>query len=342
MKLKKLIKDLDIKILGSCKDVEITGLSSNSKFTAPGEMFVAKRGRLHDGNQYAEEALLAGASCLLTDIFNPFLGDVTQLITNDLNSVEGLLAKRYYDNPSSKIFLIGVTGTNGKTTTTYLIKHILDVDAPTGIIGTIENIIGEVRIDSNLTTPDVITSNKIFKEMIANGVKNCAMEVSSHALNQNRIVGIEFDVAIFTNLSQEHLDYHITMDEYFNEKSKLFSHIKDSGVAIINRDDVRSSDLIKICTNRVVTYGLSKGCDYYGKNLVMTSHDIRFTLDYHGCESLVNLPLIGEFNVYNALAAIATANIKGVSIDKIVNRLKTFSGVPGRMERVRSDDGRTA
>ncbi|NGX50882.1 MAG: UDP-N-acetylmuramoyl-L-alanyl-D-glutamate--2,6-diaminopimelate ligase, partial [Chlamydiae bacterium] len=204
MKLKRLFKDLDVEIKGS-REVEITGISSHSQFVAPGSLFIARKGRIYDGSEFIPKAIESGASAILTDIYNPFLENVVQIIAPDIDALEGILARRYYNDPASSLFLVGITGTNGKTTTAYIVHHLLN---SCGLMGTIETIIGRQRIETEGTTADVVTNYKLLREMVDQKMEAAVMEVTSHALDQGRVSGIQFDLGIITNLSQDHLDYH--------------------------------------------------------------------------------------------------------------------------------------
>lgn len=253
MKLKRLLKNISgLEIKGS-KEIEITGLSSNSKTVVPGNLFIAKKGLSAQGAQFIDEAIDAGASAILTDMYNPFLSkEVVQLLAKDLQGLEGEMAAEFYQDPSKDLFMVGVTGTSGKTTTTYLIRHVLEsLLGPTGLIGTVECIIGKQYLPSTLTTPDVITNHKLLHEMKQCGCKAAVMEVSSHGLAQRRVNRIDFDVAVFTNLSQDHLDYHKDMQEYAQTKAILFSSLASSKIAIINADSPWSALMVKklFCNN---------------------------------------------------------------------------------------------
>lgn len=331
MKLKQLIKDLDIQVARGTLAVEITGLTSNSKYVAPGYLFIAKRGKTFDGNDFIGEARLAGAVAVLTDIFNPFLENITQLITRDVQLFEPILADRFYQSPSSHLFLVGITGTNGKTTTNYIIKHLL---GSCGLMGSIERIIGEHRTYSDFTTPDLLTCQKCLREMVASGMQNGTMEVCSHGLHQERVAGIEFNVGIFTNLSEEHLDYHKTMEAYAEEKAKLFSHLKRDGAAVINADDPWSDFMIARSFHPIITFGIEKGADYHATDISLSLTGTRFILNG---EVEIHTPLIGRFNVYNVLAAIAVARIRGIAMKTIQERLLSFPPVLGRLQQIGSN-----
>lgn len=341
MKLKKLIKDLDVKVIKGSKDIEITGISNNSKSIAPGYLFVAKRGSSFDGNAFIHDALLAGASAILTDFYNPFLDNVVQLITPDVAKLEPILGNRFYSDPSMELFLVGVTGTNGKTTSTYLLKTIFDFDGPTGLIGTIERIVGDWHYESNLTTPDVLTCNKFLKEVVTSDVKNAFMEVSSHGLHQKRVNGIFFDIALFTNLTPEHLDYHHTMENYALEKAKLCLHLKPQGKIVYNLDDPWCEQMVKGSLHPKISFALKKQADYSAKEVKYGLTSTEFILSTKEGEMLFELPIIGEFNLYNSLGVIAIAREKGISLEEIQRRLRTYRGVSGRMEVVNKDSNPT-
>ncbi len=329
MKLKKLIDGLDIKVVKGSKEIEIAGISNHSKEVGPGFLYIAKRGHSHDGNQYVNDAILAGAIAILSDLYNPFLEGVTQLIAKDTQAIEATLAAKFYDNPHEKLFLVGITGTNGKTTTSYLVRHIL---GEAGLMGTIECIIGEHRIKSDLTTPDCITCYKRLKEMCSAKLPAAVMEVSSHALAQNRVEGILFDVVLFTNLTPEHLDYHENMEVYAKEKRKLFSKLKKGGVAIVNGDD-------RFIECESITYAIDAPADFRATAIEMDLSGSRFILQFQGEKIPIEIPLMGRFNVYNVLAAIAVAHVRGIGMKEISDRLKTFQPVLGRLQKVPSKKG---
>lgn len=342
MKLKRLLKNLQgIEVKGS-KDVEISGLSSNSKTVAPGNLFIAKKGLTTDGSQFIGEAIDAGAAAILTDMYNPFLKkDVVQLITKNINDFEGTLAHIFYGEPSQDLFMVGITGTSGKTTTSYMVRHILQkLVGPVGLIGTVEWIIGEQVLPSIMTTPDVITNHKLLCEMEQKGCKAAVMEVSSHALVQSRVNNIDFDVAIFTNLSQDHLDYHKDMQDYGSAKSLLFASLQEpTKTAVVNADSEWSDLMVKNTKAKIIRYGIDHAADLKAEDLALSEEGTRFTVLYQDQKEPFLLRLIGKFNVYNALAAISVALAKGFPLKKILEALATFSDVPGRLQRVINSKG---
>ena len=346
LKLKKLFKDIPVKEIKGSKEVEITGLCSNSKLVAPGNLFLAKKGLTHDGSRFIPDAINAGAAAVLTDIYNPFLTDIVQIVHPDVAKVEAELAAQFYNHPTDALFLVGITGTNGKTTTSYLIKHLLDYfKDPCGLIGTIEWIVGKNVFPSTLTTSDLITNYKLLYEMGANGCKSAVMEVSSHALDQGRVSAIEFDVAVFTNLTQDHLDYHHTMEHYAESKAKLFSSLLPSSrkpfvkTAVVNTDSPWADLILKECKAQKITYGISSAADLTAKNIQLNSQGMQFVVCYQGKETPFCCPLIGRYNVYNCLAAIAVLLSRDFPLEKILKALGSFSQVAGRLERVSNPQG---
>lgn len=330
MKLKRLINQIHgLEIKGS-KEIEITGLSAHSKSVAPGNLFVAKRGKTHDGTEFISDAVRAGASCILTDIYDPFLM-VTQLIHEDIPSIEAKLAAQFYNNPSQDLEVVGVTGTNGKTTVSFLVKHLFDrLHTPTGLVGTVEWIVGDHRFPSSMTTPDAITSQKLLHDMLHSGQKTAVLEVSSHGLDQGRALEIDFDFAVFTNLAEDHLDYHKDKVSYQKAKEKLFTSLSPEKWAIFNGDDPTK---FQTKANRF-TYGIEKSADLTAKNIELADKSTKFQISYQGKELSFKIGLVGKFNVYNVLAAVSVGLCRGFSLEECAKALKTFKQIPGRMEKV--------
>ncbi|MCH9630247.1 MAG: UDP-N-acetylmuramoyl-L-alanyl-D-glutamate--2,6-diaminopimelate ligase [Chlamydiia bacterium] len=331
MKLQSLFKDLDVKVHGPLL-TEIKDLAIHSKFVKPGDLFVAVKGHDDDGSMYIEEAILSGCACVLCDFYNPFL-KVTQVVTNDPKALLPTLAKRFYKDPSSKLFLTGITGTNGKTTTSYLLKHLLDdKQAPCGLMGTIEYVIKDHVMPASLTTPDTITINKYLRDMVKLSCKSCVMEVSSHALVQKRAEGLSFDIGVFTNLSEEHLDYHKDMEDYALAKAKLFALV--SRASVLNIDDPYFQIMKEHSKAPVYTFGIEKSADLMAKDITCTPNGLRFTAIYKQEAIDIQVPFIGAFNVYNILAAMLVAMIHGMPLAKIAEKLKTAPKVKGRLEKI--------
>lgn len=344
MKIKKLIKDIPgITVKGS-KDVEITGVCINSKIVAPGNLFIAKMGLVDNGANHIEEAISAGAVAVATDMYDPSLKDVVQLIHPNVAAIEGALAAQYYQFPSRELFTVGITGTNGKTTTSFLIKHLLDsLVGPCGLIGTIEYVIGNFRYQATRTTPDVCNNQKMLREMISQGCCSAVMEVTSHALDQNRVDMIDFDVAVFTNLTLDHLDYHGTMEQYAAAKQKLFTGLDPlskkkaypfSKVAVLNGDSPQWKQMVEGCSAELLTYGFSNEVDLRASDLEQGVSGTHFKLQYKGQVVQCKSPFIGLYNVYNYMAAVGVALARKISLAAIVECLANAPRVPGRLESV--------
>ena len=330
MKLKQLFKEMPVVWKGN-KETEVSFLTANSKTVAPGTLFIAKRGKAGDGHRFIAEAISAGAAAVLTDTFDPFLS-VTQIIYPDVNSLESELARRFYHDPASKLSIFGITGTSGKTTTSFLIKYLLE--EPSGLIGTVSWMTGRKVLPASLTTPDLLTLMQLFHEMVEEKCKSAIMEVSSHALDQGRVKDIPFKVAVYTNLSQDHLDYHSTMEEYAEVKSRLFTNLDSLGTAIINGDDPWSSRMIQQCKAKIIRYGLNNADDLSASDLDISSRGMTFKVYWQEKTAVFKTALIGRFNVYNILAATAVALTQGMPLEAIGKKLEGFLGVPGRLERV--------
>jgi len=335
MKLKKLIADFSIEIYRGNLEIEITGLCAHSKLVAPGNLFIAKKGSTEDGAKYIEEAIASGAVAILTDMYNPFLQGVVQLLHPAPQALEASLAARFYGQASEELFTVGVTGTNGKTTTTFLIKHLYDqLGFPSGLIGTIEYIIGNHHFEAERTTPDAITCQKLFREMVKQGCTSAVMEVSSHGLAQGRCDQIAFDAAIFTNLTQDHLDYHGTMEAYAQEKAKLFTHLQADKIAIVNGESLWKEHILEKCKAQLLTYGFSKEFDLYADEIHLNPCYSEFLVHYKGETARFRWEMIGRYNILNCLAAVASCLIRKVSLKNLPPLVQSFTSVPGRLEKV--------
>lgn len=332
MRIKQLIRGLPITIK-TAKDVLITGLCEDSRKILPGHLFIARKGARFDGNKMIPHAVKNGACAILTDIYDPFI-PVAQLITEKVEEVVPKLAARYYHNPSKQLQVIGITGTNGKTTTSYILRHLLEgLSVPLGLLGTIEKWRKGCYVPAKLTTDDIVTNQQHLSEMVAHKKRAAIMEVSSHALAQKRVEGIAFHGAIFTNLSQDHMDYHHTMEEYASVKKQLFlSH--GARFSIINQDDPYASFMKKGLTSSIITYGIDQGADVMAIPIESTLSGSKFLVSYQRQKVEMHLPLIGRFNIYNALAAMSYCLACGHCLEKMGELLLSFRGVPGRMEQV--------
>lgn len=345
MKLKKLMKEIPNTVIKGSKELEITGICANSKRVAPGNLFIARKGCNEDGALYIPEAIEAGAVAILTDIYDPLLDkSVTQVIHPSVSSLEGMIAAHYYQFAADDMFMVGITGTNGKTTTSFLIKHLLDhSDSLCGLIGTIEYIIGEHRYQAIRTTPDVVSNHKMLREMAHQKCRSAVMEVTSHALDQHRVDHIDFDIAIFTNLTVDHLDYHKTMENYLLAKNKLFRSLNPSKrkklfphpkMAIVNADSPWHQQVLQGCQANVLTYGIDADADLKAENIVFSSTGTSMTVNFNGKKQDLTWPLVGRFNVYNCLATIGVGLSCQLSLEKIGEILAKAPFIQGRLQLV--------
>ena len=304
-------------------------------------MFVALRGEKTDGHQFIGQAIDKGASVIVAEREEKD-SRVTSLLVENTRTALADLSATFYGHAARKLKLAAVTGTNGKTTTTFLIKHICEnAGLRCGLIGTVRYEIGERILPAIRTTPESLDLQELLAQIANAGCKAAAMEVSSHALAQERTRGIEWDVAVFTNLTQDHLDFHRTMENYFGAKAKLFHDLasqlkKKKASAVINIDDRYGEKLIGRLAGKipVVTYGLGMHADFRASNYRTEFAGTSYQLDAHGRSYLVRVPLIGRFNVANSMAALAAATVMGVSLRNAILSLARSPQVPGRLELV--------
>ncbi|CDE44955.1 uDP-N-acetylmuramoyl-L-alanyl-D-glutamate--2 6-diaminopimelate ligase [Clostridium sp. CAG:768] len=339
MKLDELIEYLDYKDLINFKNIDITGISYNSKTTKKGDIFVCLVGEHTDGHEFAQNAIEAGAAALLVE--KKVEGTkIPQVVVASTRHKIADIADRFYSSPSKGINLIGITGTNGKTTVTHLIQKIFEENnqkcALIGTLGYKLSSNGEYR-DAKHTTPqapELQATLRMIKDV--EKIDNVVMEVSSHALDQNRVGGCRFNGAVFTNLTQDHLDYHITMDNYFKAKALLFEHLKENDFAVINADDEYGDRFISVVPEgvRVLTYGVRQQSDVMARNINFSLNGAEFTLVANAKEHKVNLHMNGMFSVYNVLAAVTAALAIGIDIETALKALQNVKGVAGRFEVV--------
>ncbi|MBJ7449401.1 MAG: UDP-N-acetylmuramoyl-L-alanyl-D-glutamate--2,6-diaminopimelate ligase [Parachlamydiales bacterium] len=344
MKLKNLLKNIHDAVIRGNKDIDITGLCNNSKVVSPGNLFVAKRGATFDGNHYITDALNGGAVAILTDIYNPFLKNITQIIHPNVDATEAILADEFYQTPSKELFLVGITGTNGKTSTSFLIKQLLEHQQMScGVIGSVEYIVGQHRYPSTHGTPDLLVNQRLLREMLHNDCKACVMEVTSHGLDQGRVKGLYFHAAIFTNLSHEHLDYHKTMENYAAAKSQLFASLgRKEGlapIAIVNCDSPWHQLMISNCQAPVITYGMDETADVRAEDILLHPNYSEFTVCYQDQKARFHLGLMGRFNISNCLAAIALGLYCQLNLHQLVAIVANFQSIPGRLQRIDNDIG---
>ena len=319
-------------------------IKTDSRSVVPGDVFIAIKGTSNDGHEHIEEVLKKGAYRVVCDHKPPGLTEEDQgklLCVQDTREILGEAAKFFYGDPSSRMKVHGVTGTNGKTTTVFLMDSILKAsEKDSGFISTVFiNTNGDAVEKAVMTTPDVVSVNRTLEAMLDKGKDAAIVEISSHALSQKRTWGIGLDSAIFTNITPEHMDYHITMDAYLEDKVKIFSYLKPSGTAVVNADDplvlnyVSGMDLA-----RMVTFGIKKTSDIMAREIKVSIDGTEFMISAKGLgESRIKTNLIGIHNVYNILGAAGALLYNGLSLNDIVKGVESFGGVPGRLEEVSSD-----
>lgn len=339
MKLKELIQDLNYEKLINFKDVDITGISYNSKTTEVGDIFVCLVGEHSDGHQYFKSAVEAGAKALLTE--KELDCPLPQVLVKSTRQQIADIADKFYNSPSKSLNLIGITGTNGKTTVTHLVQKIFERNSQQcALIGTLGYKLSssDDYKEAKHTTPQAPELQATLG-YIANQVqiKNVAMEVSSHALEQNRVGGCVFKGAVLTNLTQDHLDYHITMDNYFDSKAILFKGLEKGTFAIINADDAYAQRFIDVIPEgvKVLTYGIKNSADVMAKDIEFSLSGVEFTCvtDKFGSQA-VKLHMNGMFSVYNVLAALTVGIESGIDISTCIKALESTKGVAGRFEVV--------
>ena len=315
---------------------EITGLTADTRALQPGMLYCAVRGAMQDGHKYVDAAAAAGAAAALVETRQDGAATrLPQVVITDGRRAAAVAAETWYGRPAAKLNLVGVTGTNGKTTTVTLSRHVLNALEPTGSIGTLGAFDPQgLPVPSeagNLTTPGPIDLQATLAGLVAQGARGAAMEVSSHSLDQGRVDGLVFRAAVFTNLTRDHLDYHKTLEEYFKAKAKLATYLAKDGLEVVNADDPAWQRLRK--DHRRVTFGEQRG-EVTARKVSGDANGSRFTLVTPVGNADVRLPLLGSFNVANALGVAACAWGLGLDPQAIAERLSSSPQIPGRMERI--------
>lgn len=337
--LKQLLERLTVVIKGD-KNVGINGITSDSREVKSGFLFIAVKGSAVDGHEYIGKAIEQGASAILCETLPAEINEeITYVIADDSSDALGKIASAWFDYPSEKLKLTGVTGTNGKTTiATLLYKSFRAMGHYAGLLSTVCNYINDEAHEATHTTPDAITLNSLLALMVENGCEYAFMEVSSHSVDQNRISGLKFAGGIFTNLTRDHLDYHKTFDAYLKAKKKFFDGLGKDAFAITNADDKNGLVMLQNCKANTFTYSLKTLADYKGR--ILENHFDGMTLEVNGIEAV--LPFVGVFNAYNLLAVIGAANHLGKTVQEMLIVLSTQRAVSGRFETLRSGRGYTA
>jgi UDP-N-acetylmuramoyl-L-alanyl-D-glutamate--2,6-diaminopimelate ligase len=325
------------------RDVEVSDIAHDSRKVKPGSLFVAVRGFHSDGHRFISQAVQRGAGAVVAEREDEAAAaaGIPQIIVKDTRESLALLSAAFFGRPSERLSLIGVTGTNGKTTTTYLVKSIIEAAGQTaGLIGTIDYRIGNKIYPAPNTTPESLELQRLLDEMAGRGAAYCVMEVSSHALELGRTLGCTFRTAAFTNLTQDHLDFHETMDAYFHAKLRLFAELAGGQRAVVNLDDPRAAEIIRHTKAEVITTGMT------GRSAVHPAGAIRHDLRGLAFEAATPLgtiqiksPLVGRHNIHNILTAVGIAVTLGFSKDEIAHGIGGMKAVPGRLEKI--DEGQS-
>ena len=340
MQLTELLNSLNaIQVLGEVQRQDVDSIEYDSRKVKKNSVFVAIRGFNVNGHAFILDALNKGAIAVVVEENNSVPDEIfihnkaAKIFVNNSRIALAELSKGFYKDPSSKIKLVGVTGTNGKTTTTYYLKHILDLTgSKSGLIGTIANYIGNEKIDAKLTTPESNDLNALLQNMLTEGCKYAVMEASSHSLVLNRVCGLDFKCGIFTNITSDHLDFHNTFENYLDAKKMLFDNLSEDSFAVVNADDINSVSITGNTKAKVISYGMKETSDYRIYDILFNLDGTKFKVRNNNKEYSFSTSLIGTFNAYNAAAAFSTAVSLGIDSDKVVETIKTAPQVPGRFE----------
>ncbi len=325
------------KVVGSTH-VEVSALCIDSRQAGPGSVFIAQRGTQIDAHDFIPDVLSAGCKVIVAQQQVEVPVDVTLVVTENTHHAAGVMAHQFYDEPSTQLHLIGITGTNGKTTTaTLLHKLFMGLGYQTGLLSTVVNKIGEVEIPSTHTTPDPIALNALLREMVDAGCDYCFMEVSSHAIHQDRIAGLHFKGAVFTNITHDHLDYHKTFKEYIDVKKTFFDHLGNDAFALVNVDDKNGRTMVQNTKAYVRTFAMKTVADFKVKVLENQFSGLLLQMNDKELWS----KLIGEFNAYNLLTTYAVAVLLDQEEEEVLPLLSNLESVDGRFQYFVSDSGVT-
>lgn len=340
--LKALLKNLSVGDIDELQDIEIRSICTDSRRATAGTLFFALSGHKTDGNYYIDEAIDRGATAIISENKRQTHRQVSNIQVKNIRIVLAEVARRFYQHPDDDIELIGITGTNGKTTVSFLLKHLLEYSGKNvGMIGTVKYCLGQRTLPAYRTTPESVEIYGMLAQMRDAKCREAVMEVSTHGIDQQRVTGLNFKVAVFLNLTRDHIDYHLSMEKYFQVKCKLFNG--DTGytpsVAIINIDDPYGRRLIEQLGKslRVLSFGLNTEADIHASEVKLSDQGSQFTLHWPGGSETVSTGLLGHYNVSNILAAVAVLHAMERNPSTHVSRLLNFPGVPGRMERIENN-----
>ncbi len=340
MKLLELMHDTKFNLLQSDLDKDIKQITIDSRQVQKDSLFICIKGFRTDGHKYIDSAIKQGCVALLVEDVPQVPEHVTVIQVENCRKAMATIAANFCGNPADFLTLLGVTGTNGKTSTTYFMEAVLESHAlKTGVIGTVDTRIGGEKSDihtTGTTTPDAIELHEVLAKMKQERAKHVIMEVSSHALALNKVDGINFHAAIFTNLTQDHLDLHGDMESYLKEKAKLF---RMCTLGFVNADDPASQYIINNATCKISTFSINNPSDFQAKNIEYLNSGVAFDLEIKGETVRFQIPVAGQFTVYNALGVISCASVMGIPAEVIKHGLKHMKGVPGRIQSVPNDKG---
>ncbi len=332
MRISQLVKNIHCQVLGP--DLNVLGLNYDSRLVNSGEIFVAISGIRFDGHDYVKEAIAKGAIAVVVERTLNLPGNITQILVDNSRHALGIMAATYYNHPSRKLKIIGITGTNGKTSTAYLVKAILEeAGKKVGLIGTIQNLIGNRILPAVRTTPESLDLQKLLVQMVDNNIEYLVIEVSSHALELCRTSGLDFDLAVFTNLTQDHLDFHKSLSQYFGAKAKLFNRLRGKA-AIINFDDEYGLAMAGESQAPVYSYGIHEHAQFFATDIMVETNGLSYCFNWPQGKINLHLNLTGKFNVYNSLAAGAVCIVEGININQVKVGLQSVKGIFGRFESI--------
>lgn len=322
--------------------LRVTGLADDSRNVMPGNLFAAVPGTKVDGSQFVRDALNRGASALLVERPMPEFKLVPQIVSPHVRRTLGLLASMLYGDPSHHMKVVGITGTNGKTTSAFLMREVFErCGIRCGLMGTVVNIVGNERREAAQTTPGPLQIQQMLAEMRAQGQQACVMEVSSHALDQDRTAGVEFSGAIFTNLTRDHLDYHKDFEQYFAAKAKLFEQLRPDAVGLFNLDDEYGPRMMARCKGRALGFRMGADADFRIEQPLLGVEGMKFGLRWRDRGSLFLSPMTGRYNVQNITGVVGAALALGLPLQPVRAAIAAFKGAPGRLDRVQHDGGPT-
>lgn len=335
MDIRKVIKDVQVRVGENIRNVDIKRITDDSRKILPGDLFVALKGYSLDASKFVGLALDAGARAIVTDKEFDSRPGISKILVDDTRLALGAIASNFYGHPSRKLKVVGITGTNGKTTVSYLVESIIKASGyGAGIIGTINYRLNGKTLPAVNTTPGALALQGMLREMVRSNTGYAVIEVSSHSLDQGRVDNVLFDVGVFTNLTSDHLDYHKTTANYFKAKKRLFEKLKAGGSAVLNLDDSKAASLKKSIKNRVITYSTKGKADVEAIDIVLSMDGTRFTVRTPDAKFNIRTRLIGIHNVSNILAAASAAIALKIPEEAMVKGIASMETVPGRLEAV--------